>query len=307
MAPLMAGVFAGRGARALVFRGDDGLDELTLGHDVDGLVGARRRVTEHRLDPATLGLERHRVEACAAASRPQRPVARDLLAGVRGPVRDAVLLNAGAALGHGTGLGEPTGAAALTTAVRQGMDRAEAALDSGAAEHLLARWVEAPSGPHRLSGRVSLETEAERRLEVVRGVGAERDVGLVRPRRDLVEAVRDDVGQLLVVADPHHRDEVGVAGDRVDLGDSGELGDRRATSGMRSTSGVDEDDGGDHRASARRARVGSAHRRPCAQSQSCGDAAGAIWYQLHHLAGAHPGHDATYGAVQVVITASTAR
>ena len=39
-------------------------------------------------------------------------------------------------------------------------------------------------------------------------------------------------------AHPHHRDEVGVAGDGVDLGDAVEVGDLLATSGMRSTSAV---------------------------------------------------------------------
>jgi anthranilate phosphoribosyltransferase len=71
-------------------------------------------------------------------------VARDLLSGARGPVRDAVVLNAGMALATASGLGEPTvSRAALAAAVRAGMDRAEAAIDSGAAQALLARWVEA--------------------------------------------------------------------------------------------------------------------------------------------------------------------
>ena len=42
---------------------------------------------------------------------------------------------------------------------------------------------------------------------------------------DLVEPVGDDVGELLVAPDPHHRDEVGVAGDRVDLGHAVDVGD----------------------------------------------------------------------------------
>ncbi|HSO02240.1 MAG TPA: hypothetical protein VLS46_06910, partial [Gaiellaceae bacterium] len=57
--------------------------------------------------------------------------------------RDAVVLNAGIALATASGLDEPTvSRAALTAAVRDGMDRAEAAIDSGAARALLALWVE---------------------------------------------------------------------------------------------------------------------------------------------------------------------
>ena len=63
--------------------------------------------------------------------------------GERGPVRDAVVLNAGIALATASGLAESTPSrAALTAAVREGMDRAEDAIDSGAARELLARWVE---------------------------------------------------------------------------------------------------------------------------------------------------------------------
>ena len=43
---------------------------------------------------------------------------------------------------------------------------------------------------------------------------------------DLVEPVGDDVGEVLVLAHPHHRDQVDVAGDGVDLADAVEVGDR---------------------------------------------------------------------------------
>ena len=42
MLPVVAGVFAERGVSALVFRGDDGLDELTTADDLHGLGGPRR-------------------------------------------------------------------------------------------------------------------------------------------------------------------------------------------------------------------------------------------------------------------------
>ena len=65
-------------------------------------------------------------------------VVRDLLAGAQGPVRDAVLLNAGAALavyeaGDGT----------LEERLARGIARAAEAIDTGAAASLLDRWVAA--------------------------------------------------------------------------------------------------------------------------------------------------------------------
>ena len=66
---------------------------------------------------------------------------RDLVAGRTGPVRDAVLLNAGAALAAVEGVED-----SLLDAVHRGHERAKAAVDSGAAEHTLATWVESSQG-----------------------------------------------------------------------------------------------------------------------------------------------------------------
>ena len=149
IAPLIAGVFAGRGRAASVFRGDDGLDELTLATTSTVWWVRDGTVTELELDPTDVGLDHSPVESLRGGDAAHNAqVARDLLAGAPGPVRDAVLLNAGIALATASGLGEPTvSRVTLTTAVREGMDRAEAAIDSGDAQSLLARWVEA-TGAH---------------------------------------------------------------------------------------------------------------------------------------------------------------
>jgi len=135
---------AGRGRAASVFRGDDGLDELTLATTSTIWWVRDGAVTQLTLDPTDVGLDHAPVESLRGGDAAYNArVARDLLAGEQGPVRDAVLLNAGIALATASGLGEPTvSRVSLTAAVREGMDRAEAAIDSGDAQALLVRWVE---------------------------------------------------------------------------------------------------------------------------------------------------------------------
>ncbi len=148
IAPLIAGVFAGRGRSAAVFRGDDGLDELTLATTSTVWWVRDGVVTELSLDPSDLGLDRSPVEALRGGDAAHNAqVVRDLLAGQSGPVRDAVVLNAGIALATASGLvGEPS-AGALVTAVGEGMARAADAIDSGDAQRQLERWISATVAP----------------------------------------------------------------------------------------------------------------------------------------------------------------
>jgi anthranilate phosphoribosyltransferase len=142
-APLLAGVFAGRGSDAAVFRGDDGLDELTLATTSHVWWVRGGRVVERTLDPERLGLVLQPVEALRGADAVHNAqVARDVFAGAAGAPRDAVVLNAGLALA----LTEPDRGDSdedFLAQVRSGMDRAERALDSGAAARLLEQWVAA--------------------------------------------------------------------------------------------------------------------------------------------------------------------
>ena len=143
MAPLMAGVFAGRGKDAAVFRGDDGLDELTLSTTSRVWWVRDGRVTERVLDPLDLGLQRQPIEALRGADAAHNAaVARELFAGGRGAVRDAVVLNAGIALAL-TVPDRGPGQDDFLADVRAGMDRAEQALDGGAAERQLEAWAAA--------------------------------------------------------------------------------------------------------------------------------------------------------------------
>jgi anthranilate phosphoribosyltransferase len=141
MAPLMAGVFARRGVDAWVFRGDDGLDELTTTTTSQVWAVAAGQVEQFTVDPARFGLGGGTAEGLRGGDATSNAeVVRRLVAGETGLVRDAVLLNAGAALAvHAAEQGSHDERLAV------GVERAAEALDSGRARDLLDRWVEVSS------------------------------------------------------------------------------------------------------------------------------------------------------------------
>jgi anthranilate phosphoribosyltransferase len=146
MAPVMARVFADRGNSVLLVRGEDGLDEATTAAPTRVWVASGGTVTETVVDAVDLGIERsQRGDLRGADAAFNAEVARKLLAGATGPVRDAVLLNAGAALAAHAGLPADTGAG-LHEALRAGIERAARAVDSGAANAALDRWVALAQG-----------------------------------------------------------------------------------------------------------------------------------------------------------------
>ncbi len=141
LAPVLAETFADRGSSVLVVRGDDGLDELTttgtstVWQVVDGVV------TMSTLDPRDLGIELVELSALQGGDAERNAqVARDLFAGVTGPVRDAVLLNAAGAIVAAEQTG-PLAGESLSAALRAAMDRAAATIDSGAVASLLDDWI----------------------------------------------------------------------------------------------------------------------------------------------------------------------
>ncbi|WP_431044844.1 anthranilate phosphoribosyltransferase [Streptomyces sp. P1-3] len=139
MAPIVAGVLAERGSSALVFRGDDGLDELTTTATSQVWVVRDGTVTRQSFDPRDVGIELVPVEALRGADASYNAdVARRLLAGETGPVRDAVLLNSAAAL-----VALEPGGGTLAEQLAAGMAKAAESIDSGAAQRALERWVEA--------------------------------------------------------------------------------------------------------------------------------------------------------------------
>jgi anthranilate phosphoribosyltransferase len=141
--PLFVGVFQTRGATALVFRGDDGLDELTTtGHSHIWEV-SRGAVTEHDLDPAELGIPRAELsELLGGDPEHNAAIARAVLDGDSGPVRDIVLLNAAAGLVAFDLARNPAQVqVSIVERFRTQLEKAAEAIDSGAAKKTLDSWV----------------------------------------------------------------------------------------------------------------------------------------------------------------------
>jgi anthranilate phosphoribosyltransferase len=143
--PLIVGVFQTRGATALVFRGDDGLDELTTtGHSHIWEV-SRGTVKEHDLDPRELGIPRASIEQLQGGDAQHNAgIVHEVFAGARGPVRDIVVLNAAAGLVSYELANDPSQVQrTILERFHEKMAVAEGAIDSGAAARKLEEWIAA--------------------------------------------------------------------------------------------------------------------------------------------------------------------
>lgn len=143
-APLVASVLAERGTHSIVFRGVNGMDELSticpnqVWEIHDGMV------EYHELDAcATFGMARATVEDLRGGDANFNAQAlRRILAGEAGQARDCVLLNAAACfVAYGQHEGVRVGDGTLNDRLAAGIDLAAAAIDTGAAENLLDRWI----------------------------------------------------------------------------------------------------------------------------------------------------------------------
>ncbi|AZC15189.1 anthranilate phosphoribosyltransferase [Microbacterium sp. ABRD28] len=141
--PLITGVFRTRGATALVFRGDDGLDELTTtGHSRLWEISLGD-VHEHDLDPRDLGIPLADIDDLLGGQPEENAaVVRRVFDGERGPVRDIVLLNAAAGI-VAYGLFRDPGQAGrpILERLAEARDVAAATIDDGAAARKLDEWV----------------------------------------------------------------------------------------------------------------------------------------------------------------------
>ena len=120
--------------RAMVVAAEDGVDELSIGARTRVIEVHGGRTEEHFVEPGDFGFPPAELEEVAGGSPEENAeAARAVLAGESGPRRNLVLLNAGAAI--------YVGGASETLA--EGVERAAAAIDSGAASDLLERLVAA--------------------------------------------------------------------------------------------------------------------------------------------------------------------
>ncbi|KRF31400.1 anthranilate phosphoribosyltransferase [Yonghaparkia sp. Soil809] len=140
--PLVVGVFRTRGATALVYRGDDGIDKLTTtGHSHMWEV-SRGSVTEHDIDPRELGIPYSPIEGILGAGPAHNAaLARGVLAGEAGPVRDIVLLNAAAGLVSFRLAQDPSQLTRpIVERLREQLQVAADVVDSGRAARMLQEW-----------------------------------------------------------------------------------------------------------------------------------------------------------------------
>ena len=135
LAPLMIRVLQDLGhERALVFYGEDGLDELTTTGPSRVFELKAGTVTEYELDPKDLRLGRSRPEDLRGGTPPENAaLLRQVLDGEAGPRREVVVLNAAAAVL----------AAGKADQWPEAMALARESLDSGRAKQALSRLVDA--------------------------------------------------------------------------------------------------------------------------------------------------------------------
>ena len=135
---VMAQVLGDRGVEGFVFRGDDGLDEITLATTTQVLSIGNGEIQSGLIDPADFGISKAPISALVGGdAKENAEIAMRIFNGERGAPRDAVVLNASAAIAAYNGDLDYD----LKTRLVAGVDAARQAIDSGAAKDLLNRWI----------------------------------------------------------------------------------------------------------------------------------------------------------------------
>ncbi len=136
---VMAQVLADRGVDGFVFRGDDGLDEITLATTTSVLTIGRGEISSDLIDPLDFEIQRAPISALVGGDSIENArITTAIFAGEKGAPRDAVVLNAAAAIAAYEGRFDLN----LHSRIEIGVSRAVAAIDSGAATRLIAQWAE---------------------------------------------------------------------------------------------------------------------------------------------------------------------
>jgi anthranilate phosphoribosyltransferase len=135
---VMAQVLADRGVEGFVFRGDDGLDEITLATSTSVLTMGNGEITSDRIDARDFALDNAPISALVGGDAKENArITKAIFAGEKGAPRDAVLLNAAAAIAAFDG----EMSQGIHERISNSLEKAITAVDSGAATDLLDRWI----------------------------------------------------------------------------------------------------------------------------------------------------------------------
>jgi anthranilate phosphoribosyltransferase len=135
---LMAEVLAAKGVDGFVFRGDDGLDEITLATTTSVLTIGQEEISSDLIDPTDFAIAKAPISALVGGDAQfNANVARAIFNGEHGAPRDAVALNAAAAIAAFKG----DFTKSLHERMQDGYRDAVNAIDSGAATALLGNWI----------------------------------------------------------------------------------------------------------------------------------------------------------------------
>ena len=136
---VMAQVLSNRGVDGFVFRGDDGLDEITLATTTSVLTIGAGEITRGLIDPLDFGIERAPIAALVGGDSVENArITTAIFAGEKGAPRDAVVLNAAAAIAAYEARFDLN----LHERMALGVSRAIEAIDSGASTRLASKWAE---------------------------------------------------------------------------------------------------------------------------------------------------------------------
>ena len=134
---IMAQVLANRGVDGFVFRGDDGLDEITLATTTSVLTIGKGEISSDLIDPQDFNIQRAPISALVAGDSTENArITMAIFAGEKGAPRDAVVLNAAAAIAAYDARFDLN----LHERMALGVSRATDAIDSGASTRLVAQW-----------------------------------------------------------------------------------------------------------------------------------------------------------------------
>ena len=143
--PLVVGLYQQRGATALVYRGEDGIDKITTTGHSRVVEVSRGSVTEHDFDPREIGFGFSSLEAIRGGSPAENAaLASRVLDGEAGAARDIILLNSAAGIiAHRLSHNPAEREKSFVERMGEAVEVARAAIDSGAAKSKLAAWVSA--------------------------------------------------------------------------------------------------------------------------------------------------------------------